>query len=227
MPVRSNMFPGSAAEEVLDRGLTDPQFKGQLLPLYLFVGIALAAFAYLGFCEFGARVVFPSTEQFRMQSGSVEVSCGGSPFGGHVSHVVRLASKKKMIRINTSPVVTFMTDKHTCWDRSVVQFPRYAVGEELPAFPARTPTESSISPCSAGSFPLPAVISLLNFSPEQFGDSFTGPSAGPTTKLTLTCPDFERPGQELFSTLFANPFDVSMFSFHGWHRTRQEIICQR
>ncbi len=76
-----------------------------------------------------------------------------SIFRNSVSYIVSASSKKKVVRINARRVVTFMTDAHPFWYRSLVNFKRVAMSIFVGCKrPIAIPNLFCIYPASRGFF---------------------------------------------------------------------------
>ena len=87
-----------------------------------------------------------------------------SSFIKHITHIVSLCAKKKMVRIGTRGGIAFVQYPKTFWNRAIMDFPRDSMGIAIRSH------ASISSGCSSS--PLPACISFLNEFPESFGERF-------------------------------------------------------
>jgi len=107
--------------------------------------------------ELGGRMRETPAHTLRVRSGPMAISatCSGSPLGVAVSDVVEVRSEEEVIGANTGRVVAEVADGEPIGDRSVLEFPRNAVG----AAQLATMLERSVPTSLEGSGrPLPASI---------------------------------------------------------------------
>lgn len=85
-------------------------------------------------------------------------------FGNHVSHIVGMRPKKKVVKAKARSNVTRMAHKQLVWDRSISQFPSNPM--DFLSFPIqhkRPVPRFLFTPC-----PKPALSRFIYFAPESF-----------------------------------------------------------
>lgn len=92
-------------------------------------------------------------------------------FGVHVTDVVALGAKEKMLRSNTAAVVAAVTDKHAGRDRPKMKLPRNAVG--LFRMPPADCMKMAITGRIKSARPFPTPVALLHLRPKTLGQAWS------------------------------------------------------
>lgn len=110
--------------------------------------------ADIAFCQFRPRYIF-------------SVSASTSTLLSFVRHIVGVRAKEQMLRPNARRVVAPMKNEHSPWNRTVVEYPRHAMGNNrIILWILRNTKQAIAEVVSCLGNPLPASISLANLNPE-------------------------------------------------------------
>jgi hypothetical protein len=121
-----------------------------------------------------------------------------SIFRHHILHIAAVGSKKQVIGIDTTGIVTAMADGHSIGNIAVVELPRYTRGNARHSVNVNPP----ITEWTCGANPNPAAIGFLDFGKETHvkGCSLVLPKTG--TRTPSACL-FARCVPKWLSALFA------------------------
>lgn len=91
-------------------------------------------------------------------------------FKSHVSHIVRMGSKKEMAGPNTFGIVAFVAHAHSLWDFTFKNFPGKSMHPYyfLGFIGSTSNSDASISPFSRASHPIPASRRFINMLKESY-----------------------------------------------------------
>lgn len=115
----------------------------------------------------------------------VVLSIWHSALLGCITRIVAWRAKKKMVWIRAEWIITFMADKHSLWNKAVMQLPACAIRP-----PVLTARYKCTVPKADGTTPSPATIMNYCIAPELLFHAFCRiryfPCALSATKLTAT-----------------------------------------
>ncbi len=126
------LIPCLASNDVRYGLLIDSILASQLLLGALAACIFFAYYLYFRPSNFGRRILFSWMGRLK--------SFGAAAFRYHIGRIIHRCPKKQMVRSNTAPIVTFVTNKKTVWDVPKMKLPRNSMGMDVT--PLGTTTKS-------------------------------------------------------------------------------------
>lgn len=89
-----------------------------------------------------------------------------STFSHFIFNIIKVSSNKKVGRVYTNRIVTFMKNIHAFWNRAISKLPTKSMNFNRFIFNTKLTVFAGFSTCRF-SLPYPTIIGLFNFSPES------------------------------------------------------------
>ncbi len=151
-------IPSAANNYIGHASLSNTILFSQSSLAYVALSILISYLLYLNFSKLSGWISFARTS-----NGSASNHYIASLFN-HISDIVARGTNKQMIRTYAARIVASVTDKHSLWNGTKMQYIRKTMS-------APVDIVSSYLAIAAGTFsrsPLPAPVRLVNFTPKSF-----------------------------------------------------------
>lgn len=181
--------------------------------------------------KFASMMIFSAEYRLGMQKIAVAFTRGASVFFCHILHIFFLRAKKKMFWVYARRIVTFMANKKSLFNFSIMDCPRNPMSQICLCFSFSSLRQRTVIIFSGfcgfcRAIPNPTTLSLFYMLPKQFLNSLWSTLTFYATIFTFAIFYFKWPSVKLLSTSYTN-YWYRRFTFHnGYIISRPKGVCQ-